>query len=75
MGIRITWKSLWIDKNSRDLKSGLVFISNGQKEVGLQMVQILSGIWNPEAQSFDRIKKKNWNMVVSYLFYWIEYIK
>ena len=29
---------------SGDLKSGLVWISNGQREVGLQMVQILYGI-------------------------------
>ena len=27
-----------------DLKSGLVWISTGQKEVGLQMIQILNGI-------------------------------
>ena len=31
-------------KYSGDLKSGLVRISNGGKEVGLQMVQILNGI-------------------------------
>ena len=38
---------------SWDLKSWLVWISNGQKEVGLQRVWILNGIWNPEAQPFD----------------------
>ena len=34
-------------------KSDLVWISNGQKEVGLQMVQISNGIWNLEAQPFE----------------------
>ena len=29
---------------SEDLKSGLVWISNGQKEVGLQIVRIYNGI-------------------------------
>ena len=33
-----------------DLKSGLLWILNSRKEVGLQMVQILKGIWNREAQ-------------------------
>ena len=37
-------------KYSGDLKSGLVWILNGRKEVGLQMVSILNGIWNLEAQ-------------------------
>ena len=36
-----------------DLKSELVWILNGQKEVGLQMVPILNGIWKPEAQPFE----------------------
>ena len=31
---------------SGDLKSRLVWISNGWKEIGLQMVWILNGIWN-----------------------------
>ena len=38
---------------SGDIKYGLVWISNGQKEVGLQMVQISNGIWNPETQPFE----------------------
>ena len=38
---------------SGDLKSGQVLISNGRKEVGLQMVQISNGIWNPKAQPFE----------------------
>ena len=33
-----------------DLKSGLVWIFYGQKEIALQKVWILNGIWNPEAQ-------------------------
>ena len=28
-------------------------ILNGPKEVGLQMAQILNGIWDPEAQLFE----------------------
>ena len=38
---------------SGDLKSRLVWILNGQEEIGLQMVQILNGIWDPEAQPFE----------------------
>ena len=38
---------------SWDLKSGLVGISNGRKEVRLQMVWILNGIRYPEAQPFE----------------------
>ena len=38
---------------SGDLKSQLVWILNGRKEVGLQMVRILNGIWNLEAQPFE----------------------
>ena len=30
-----------------------VWILNGQKEVGLQMVLILNGIWNPKPPSFE----------------------
>ena len=37
---------------SGDLKSGQVQILNGQKEVGLHVVWISYGIWNPEAQPF-----------------------
>ena len=36
-----------------DLKSVLVWILNGQKEVGLQIVPILNGIWNMETQPFE----------------------
>ena len=38
---------------SGDLKSVLLWILNGQKEVELQMVCILNGICNPEAQQFE----------------------
>ena len=38
---------------SGDLKFKLVLILNGQKEAGLQMVWILNGVWNPEAQPFE----------------------
>ena len=38
---------------SGDLKSELVGILNGQKEVGLQIVWISNGIWNPEVQPFE----------------------
>ena len=40
-------------KYSGDLKSRHVQIWNGEKEVGLQKVQILKWIWNLEAQPFD----------------------
>ena len=36
-----------------DLKFGLVWILNGLKEIGLQKVQILNGIRNPEAQPLE----------------------
>ena len=36
-----------------DLKSNLVWISNGPKEVGLEMIWILNGIWNPVAQPYE----------------------
>ena len=39
------------------LKSGHVQILNGQKEVGLQMVRISNGIWNPEAQPLENWPK------------------
>ena len=38
---------------SGDLKSGLVWITDGQKEVELQMDWILNAIWNLEAQTFE----------------------
>ena len=41
------------NKYSRDLNLGLVQISNGRKEVGLQLVRILDGIWNLETQPFE----------------------
>ena len=51
----------WESKNSGDLISGLVRILNGRKEVGLQMVRILNGIWNKEAQPFEiRTKGRLW---------------
>ena len=31
-----------------DLKSGCIWISNGQKEIRLQMVHISNGMWNPD---------------------------
>ena len=36
------------------MKSGLVWILKGQKEVGLQMVRSSNGIWNSEAQPFEK---------------------
>ena len=47
-----TWKEVVVEHNG-DLKSGLVWISNGQKEVGLQMVWISNRNWYPEAQPFE----------------------
>ena len=38
---------------SGDLNSELVWILNSPKEVGLQMVWITNGIWNPEALPFE----------------------
>ena len=38
---------------SGDLKYELVWILNGPKQFGLQMVWISNGIWNPEAQAFE----------------------
>ena len=48
-----TWYKLHVMNYSGDLKSDLVWISNGPKQVGLQMVWISNGIWNPEAQPFE----------------------
>ena len=39
-----TWLELSIEKYSGDLKSNLVWISNGPKQVGFQMVWISNGI-------------------------------
>ena len=53
---------------SGDLKSRLIWNLNGQKEVWLQIVLILNGIWNPEAQPFEIMRRvpflsKNiWNL-------------
>ena len=44
---------LYCDYYYGDLKSRLVRISNSWKEVGLQMVLISKGIWNPEAGPFE----------------------
>ena len=38
---------------SGDLKSGLVWITNGQREVELQMDWILNAIWNLETHKFE----------------------
>ena len=49
---------------SGDLNSRLVWILNGSKEVGLQMIQISNGIWNPEAQPFEiQTKMSEFRMV------------
>ena len=53
-------------KSSGDLKSWHVRISNGWKEVGLQMVLISNGVWNPEAQPFE-ILTNGHNFVKNYL--------
>ena len=37
---------------SIDLKSELVWILNGPKQVGLQMVRITNSIWNPDFRSY-----------------------
>ena len=53
---------------SGDLKSGLVWILVGQKEVGLQMARFLDGNWNPEAQTSEihtnvrHLSKIIWNL-------------
>ena len=39
--------------NRHDLKSRLVWILNDPKEVGLQVVLISNGIWNPESKPFE----------------------
>ena len=45
---------MWIlDLFSQDQRSDLVWVLNGPKEIGLQMVWIVNGIWNPEAQPFE----------------------
>ena len=46
-------KNKFFHMYSGDLKSGLVWITNGQKEVELQMDWILNAIWNLEAQTFE----------------------
>ena len=48
----LLWVTLKV-QYSGEIKSGLVWISTGQKEVGLQMIRILNGIWNPEVQPFE----------------------
>ena len=42
-----------INNKQQYLKSGLVWISDGQKEVGLQMVWISNEIWNSWAWPFE----------------------
>ena len=53
------------NKNNSNLKSGYVWISNSQKEVGLHMVWILKWIWNSEAQLFE-IQTNGFNNVKNY---------
>ena len=50
----------------RHLKSRHVQILKGRKEVGLQMVWISNGIWNPEAKPFE-IQTNGTNFVKNYL--------
>ena len=54
---------------SGDLKAGLVWILNGQKEVGLQIFWILNGIWDMEAQPFE-IWTKGHRFVINHLKSW-----
>ena len=42
------------------ISSGLVWILNGQKEAGLQMVRILNGIWNWKPNHFIKNYWKSW---------------
>ena len=51
---------------SGDLNSRLVWISNGQNEVGLQMVWFANGFWNLEAQPFE-IWTNGHHLVKNYL--------
>ena len=50
----------------RHLKSSRVQILNGRKGVGLQMVWISNGIWNPEAEPFE-IQTNGTNFVKNHL--------
>ena len=59
---RARWVDCWVHCVEFSLcqlwsESGLVWISNGGKEVGLQMVRILNVIWNLEAKPFVIWKK------------------
>ena len=54
------------DKYSKDLKSNLVWISNGPKEIGLQMVWVSNGILNLEAQPFE-IRKNSCHFIKNHL--------
>ena len=69
LGTILYW-TIWIqdtNKNIGDLKSGQVKILKGQREIGLQMVQNLNGIWNLEAQLF-RNPDKNVQILNSTVF-------
>ena len=56
-------------KYSRDLKPGLAWIWTDPKEVDLQIVQILNGIWNLEAQPF-KIWTSGPHYVRNHLKFW-----
>ena len=49
----VPFRYIFVWKYIGDLKYRLVWISNGQKQGGLQMIWISSGFWNPEAQTFE----------------------
>ena len=48
-GMITIWNFFWY---SGDLKCRIVWILNGQKELGMQIVRVSNGMWNPEAQPF-----------------------
>ena len=50
----------------REIKRSTVGISNGPKEVGLQIVWILNRIWNPETQPF-KIRTNSGHFVKNHL--------
>ena len=53
-------------KFSGYLKSGPVQFSNDWKEVGLQMIDLMNGVWNPEAQPF-KIQTNGCHLVKNHL--------
>ena len=58
--------------DSANLKSWLVWISDGQKEVGLQMFWTYYGIWDPEAQLFE-VQTNRRHFVKNHLKSWQKY--